>query len=65
MSSQPGGQARCKLQLERLFAHVRPKNIGSWKVLEKAGYEREGLLKKYFCVNEIMYDHYLYAKLKD
>ena len=53
-----------ELKLERLYAHVRPINIGSWKVLEKAEYEREGLLKNHFCINGNMYDHYIYAKLK-
>ena len=54
-----------EMKLERIFAHVQPANIGSWKVLEKAGYKREGLLKKFLCINDTMYDHYLYAKLKD
>ena len=54
-----------ELKLERMFAHVQLTNIGSWKVLEKAGYEREGLLRNHFCINDIMYDHYIYAKLKD
>lgn len=54
-----------KMQLERIYAHVQPENIASWKVLEKAGYEREGLLKKFLCINGTMRDHYIYAKLKD
>ncbi len=54
-----------EMQLERIYAHVQPDNIGSWKVLEKAGFEREGLLRNHFCVGGTMHDHYLYAKLKD
>ncbi len=54
-----------ELQLERIYAHVQPENIGSWKVLEKAGYEREGLLRKLMYVKDKSYDHYIYAKLKD
>ncbi len=54
-----------KLNLERIYAHVQPENRSSWKVLEKAGYEREGLLKKYLCKNGTMLDRYIYAKLKD
>ena len=53
-----------KLNLIRLYAHVDPDNIGSWKLLEKAGYEREGLLKKFLCIRDKMYNNYLYAKVK-
>ena len=53
------------MQLERIYAHVQPANIGSWKVLEKAGYEREGLLRNVLRINNKMYDHFIYAKLKD
>lgn len=35
------------LTLHRIQAKVMPENIGSLKVLEKAGYEKEGVLKKY------------------
>ncbi len=54
-----------KIKLVRIYAHVHPKNIASWKILEKARFEREGLLKNYLCINGKMYDRYIYAKLKD
>jgi len=33
-------------KIHRVTAHCNPKNIASWKLLEKIGFRREGLLKK-------------------
>ncbi|HDL01204.1 MAG TPA: N-acetyltransferase [candidate division Zixibacteria bacterium] len=54
-----------KMQLERIYAHVQPDNIGSWKLLEKARFEREGLLKKFLCIKGTMRDRFIYARLRD
>lgn len=32
--------------IHRVVAHCNPENIASWKLLEKVGFRREGLLKK-------------------
>lgn len=50
--------------LERVYAFVRPDNVASWKLLEKAGFEREGLLKKLMKKDGVRYDHYIYGKVK-
>ncbi len=47
--------------LHRLEAFVSPKNLGSVKVLEKAQFQREGLLKQLLYVNGTWEDHFLYA----
>lgn len=54
-----------KLALHRIEAYVSPRNFGSMKVLEKSGYEQEGLLRKLLYINGIWEDHYLYAILED
>lgn len=35
-----------ELKLHRIFATCRPENIGSWRILEKLGMQREGLLRE-------------------
>lgn len=49
------------LSLHRIEAYVSPANIASINVLERTGYEREGLLKKLLFINGRWVDHYLYA----
>lgn len=48
----------------RLEANVFSYNIGSMKVLERAGFEREGYMKKMYLKNEKFLDTVLYAKTK-
>lgn len=48
------------LRLKRIYAGVFPRNRASMRVLEKAGYEREGILrkqarKKARFINEVLY----------
>lgn len=50
-----------ELLLHRIEAYVSPENIGSYRVLEKSGFEREGLLKQLLFINGQWVDHYLYA----
>ena len=33
-------------KIHRVVAHCNPENVPSWKLLERAGFRREGLLKK-------------------
>ena len=49
----------------RVQASVYSKNPASMRVLEKAGFRREGLLRSYLRINGIWQDHYLYARIAD
>lgn len=51
------------LQLHRIEAACIPDNLRSIRVLEKAGFTREGLLRSYLKINGDWQDHYLYALL--
>lgn len=50
-----------ELSLHRVEAYVSPANIASFHVLERVGYQREGLLKQLLFINGRWVDHYLYA----
>ncbi len=50
-----------RLRLRRIEAYVSPENIGSVRVLERNGYEREGTMRDYLYINGKWEDHYLYA----
>lgn len=54
-----------EIGIHRLEAYVSPKNVGSVRVLEKAKFEQEGLLKQLLYVNGTWEDHYMYALLED
>lgn len=54
-----------RLRLHRLEAACIPGNNRSVRVLEKAGFEREGLLHSYLKINGIWQDHYLYALIAE
>ncbi|MFN0203419.1 MAG: GNAT family N-acetyltransferase [Bacteroidia bacterium] len=49
----------------RLEAHVYSFNTASCRVLEKAGYELEGIMRQSIVKANQVYDAYLYAKLKN
>ncbi len=49
------------LRLHRIEAACIPENARSIRVLEKAGFRREGLLRSYLRINGSWQDHYLYA----
>ena len=49
------------LRLHRVEAACIPDNARSIRVLEKAGFRREGLLRSYLRINGVWQDHYLYA----
>lgn len=52
------------LKALRAHAFVDPKNVASIRVLEKAGFKREGLLKKFYRSHNRQSDVYIYAKVK-
>ena len=49
------------LQVNRIEAYVSPRNMASIRVLEKAGFKQEGLLKELLYINGKWEDHYIYA----
>lgn len=49
------------LHMNRIEAYVSPRNKASIRVLEKAGFLQEGLLKELLFINGRWEDHYLYA----
>jgi ribosomal-protein-alanine N-acetyltransferase len=51
------------LELHRLEAACLPTNAASIKLLEKTGFKREGLARRYLRINGVWQDHLLYALL--
>ena len=49
------------VSLHRVQAAVMPRNPGSQRVLEKAGYRREGVAQRYLCIAGTWEDHVLFA----
>jgi ribosomal-protein-alanine N-acetyltransferase len=54
-----------ELNLHRIEAACIPTNKASVRVLEKCGFVREGLARRYLCINGIWQDHLLFARLAD
>lgn len=54
-----------ELSLHRVEAACIPTNVASAGVLEKCGFAREGLARRYLCINGVWQDHYLYGLLDD
>jgi len=51
-------------KLTRIFAMASSHNLGSMRVLEKAGFEREGILRRSAVKNGIILNQVLYAKVR-
>jgi len=51
-------------ELQRIWTDVDIRNIGSWKVLEKCGFKREGMIRQGKMVNTWC-DYYLYGLLRE
>lgn len=51
-----------KTELRRLWTKVDVRNAASWRLLEKCGYQREGLIRQGKMVNTWC-DYYIYGKL--
>ena len=54
-----------ELNLHRVEAACIPTNQSSIRVLEKCGFAREGLARRYLCINGVWQDHYLYGLLDE
>lgn len=50
--------------LQRIEARCHVGNRASQQVLEQVGFQREGLLRSYFLLDEVRVDNYLYALLR-
>jgi [ribosomal protein S5]-alanine N-acetyltransferase len=53
------------LGLHRLEAACLPHNLPSTRVLEKVGFKREGMARRYLRINGVWQDHDLFALLQD
>lgn len=53
-----------QLNIHRIEAYVAPENVASVRVLEKAAFVREGLLRELLFINGRWVDHYMYAILQ-
>jgi RimJ/RimL family protein N-acetyltransferase len=53
-----------QLQLVRIVAHVFQLNRPSVRVLEKCGFQREGLLRKHFAKENKFIDVFVYGKIQ-
>ncbi len=54
-----------ELKLKRVYAFVLTPNIASFKVLEKTGFKKEGLLRKALFRRNKWYDEFLYSILQE
>nr|WP_272211839.1 GNAT family protein [Marinicella sp. W31]MDC2877727.1 GNAT family protein [Marinicella sp. W31] len=54
-----------ELRLHRIEAACIPSNQRSASLLQKAGFSKEGHLRKYLLINGQWHDHHLYALLND
>ncbi|MGI2329533.1 GNAT family N-acetyltransferase [Planococcus sp. YIM B11945] len=53
-----------QLRLHRIEAYVSPRNMGSIRVLQKAGFLNEGLLREFLYINGEWEDHFHFAMLE-
>ena len=53
-----------KIELNRVEAKSMPENTGSFRVLEKTGFQKEGLIRQGLLKNDVFYDLCLYSILK-
>lgn len=53
-----------ELSLERIWATADIRNVASWRVMEKAGMEREGIIRHYRLIRGAWQDSVLYARVR-
>lgn len=53
-----------KIELNRIEAKSMPGNTAAFKVLEKAGFQKDGLIRQGLLKNQTFHDLYLYSILK-
>jgi ribosomal-protein-alanine N-acetyltransferase len=52
------------LRLHRVEAASIPTNKASIRLLEKTGFQHEGLAREYLCINGVWQDHLLFGRTK-
>lgn len=52
-------------EVHRLELYVEPWNVGSWRTAERAGFQREGLLRSWQQVGVERRDMYMYSRIVD
>ncbi|WP_448564462.1 GNAT family N-acetyltransferase [Thalassotalea ganghwensis] len=53
-----------QFKIRKIIARCAPENIGSWKVMEKIGMEREAHFKQHHKTNETWFDEVVYGLVK-
>jgi len=53
-----------RMELNRIDALVYIHNARSIQLLQRLGFKQEGLLRDYFCLDGIFFDHFLFALLR-
>lgn len=53
-----------ELLLERIWATADIGNVASWRVMEKAGMEREGIMRHHRLIRGVWRDSVLYARIR-
>jgi ribosomal-protein-alanine N-acetyltransferase len=53
-----------RIGLNRIEALVYPENVRSLRLLQKLGFQSEGILRDYFCLDGQFYDHTLLSLLR-
>ncbi|WNC71097.1 GNAT family protein [Thalassotalea psychrophila] len=51
--------------MRRVCAFCNTGNIGSWKVMETIGLQREGLMRQEYRINDVWHDTYVYGEIRD
>ena len=51
------------MNLNRMEAYISPGNAPSRKLVERAGFQREGLLQEHYCYDNVITDSIVYALL--
>jgi ribosomal-protein-alanine N-acetyltransferase len=54
----------CESPLRKLLAYVHDKNAASCRVLEKAGFAREGMLREHYLINGVPENEILFGLLR-
>ena len=53
------------LGLHRVMANYRPENVRSGRLLQRLGFEREGLARSYLKINGVWTDHVLTSVINE
>src|ERR1700682_3275226 len=63
--TRSGFRRRLRRYAEDVEAACSPSNAPSIRVLEKCGFNREGLARRYLCINGVWQDHLLFGLLHE